>query len=510
MSSKLYLKIGEVAVNIFIDDCISIPIFLVNDADKLCTPGDHCNKVTVTCRVDGGNEASKLSHPHFDLDADSCIIRPNGTGTLRITFRSVSMDFENKKFILSFNLQNDVRKVLGTQTQPLFVISNQLVLTEDFIDTYTWYKDEGGKDKSIEYGVHMIDRQGSRVRGRKVALMVTFIYLNGHLEPHQNIMTVMPDSKLVIDERSGSAIIRIRINEVSTRHQGQLFQVLISPDIAVGPSNADVCPVTSVAVDVKSKRNHHKERDRDLAHRVTPAAVVHKVEASLEPPVKKLRQTSEESFVSTRSSGSGIQLADHQCIHDDGIVIDNCHCKSDGIHFSSPVDFNTSVGNLVLWAKSVMKGMDEIQWKQVGYSVSADGAPDVTKPLFNISNPHETITNIVQEYAEFIQPSLQFLGHMADSSSSSTSSSSAHGCGGFDDKLMGMLSCIDMWAPENMDDVSILPLTRGASFRASINIDPLALSRNHSLFLDGSSHHHTEQPLVFPPLESFFSVANVN
>jgi hypothetical protein len=32
----------------------------------------------------------------------------------------------------------------------------------------------------------------------------------------------------------------------------------------------------------------------------------------------------------------------------------------------------------------------------------------------------------------------------------------------------------------------MLPLNRGTSFATSINVDPLKLSRNHSLFLDGT------------------------
>jgi hypothetical protein len=483
-NSALFIKLGEVTSNIFVDDCLSIPMFLVDDADKLNSPPEQFNKVTVQCRVELAagavnaedtkcQLADPVFAPAFDVEPDSCIIRSNGTGTLRLTFRQVSMNFENRKFVLCVSMKNNAREVVAAQTKPLFVISQQLVLNEDYSSTYTWYKDEGGKDKCIEYAVHMVDRVGSKVKGKKVALKVTLMYKNGQQVPQQNILTVLPDSKLVLDERSGSALIRVRINEVSTRHQGQFFQVLVSPDIAVGPSTADVCPVLSVAVDVKSKRNHHKERDRDRVaaeSRMIPLSTIQQRFNSgnsennfSEHPNKRLRQTSDDSVVSSVNDEplrSVVRLADHQCIHEDGVVIDNCMCKSHGHHLrysEKPVDFSGAVGNLVLWAKTVMKGMENIQWKQVGYATGPDGNPDITKPLFSIPNPHEAITDIVQEYSDYIQPSLHFLGGMVDDTHGHDEhdhhhmhkNSDAHM---YDDKFLNLLSCMDSWAHDNVVD----------------------------------------------------------
>lgn len=44
-----------------------------------------------------------------------------------------------------------------------------------------------------------------------------------------------------------------RVNEVSNRHQGQLFQILIAPDINQSPMSGDIGCVLSTPIEVKSK-----------------------------------------------------------------------------------------------------------------------------------------------------------------------------------------------------------------------------------------------------------------
>ena len=421
--SKLFLKIGEVPSNIFVDDPFQVPIFLVDEADKLNCPHPQYNRVTV--RVQLEDVQSNIPVSLLDIDQSSCIIRPQGTGQITMTFRNVSMNFENRRFIIHISMSNDIREVIGASTPPIFVISQQLVIIEEFSAPYTWYKDEGGKDKYIDYTVFMVDRQGNHVRDKRVALKVTLMYRNGHPVPQQNIMTVSPDSKLILD-RSGQTSIRIRINEVSTRHQGQYFQVLIGPDIATGPSTADVCSVLSIPIDVKSKRNHHKERDRDRADRdalnkVNSNSAGFRLESSeSEVPMKRAKLEGAASLTAAAGYLDREQDKHGICIHDTLHPPENCQChdkilvgvggvsgtnnslntelNTHTISYKKPATLSTAIANVVLWTKTVMDAMDAIQWKQIGYAtLAADGNPDPDKPLFNIPNPHDTISTVVQE-----------------------------------------------------------------------------------------------------------------
>ncbi len=50
---------------------------------------------------------------------------------------------------------------------------------------------------------------------------------------------ISPESRAIVDE-NGGALIKLRINEVSNRHRGQLFQVQISPDTTTAPLTSDI------------------------------------------------------------------------------------------------------------------------------------------------------------------------------------------------------------------------------------------------------------------------------
>jgi hypothetical protein len=110
--------------------------------------------------------------------------------------------------------------------------------------------------------VHLQDCDGQKVRNRKVPLKVTLCYRNNGVVPQQSILQLSPDTRAVIDEHFGESLIKFRVNEVSTRHQGQMFQVLVAPDLTVAPSAADIMSVFCTPVDVKSKRNNHRDRQQ--------------------------------------------------------------------------------------------------------------------------------------------------------------------------------------------------------------------------------------------------------
>ena len=59
----------------------------------------------------------------------------------------------------------------------------------------------------------------------------------------------------------GRAEIRFRIQEVSSGHRRQKFCLVVEPDIAKSPLNADIAGARSSAVDVRSKVPNKKRRN---------------------------------------------------------------------------------------------------------------------------------------------------------------------------------------------------------------------------------------------------------
>jgi hypothetical protein len=430
MFSKHILRLGEVPDNVFVDDCITIPVYLVDEANKLCRPREPFSKVAVRSRIVVNDTESRPScsdktykdmnssdtaalveladsnlAPAFDVEEDSCFLGGDGVGTLRVIFRQLSMNFENRKFVLCVCLENQTRRDMEAtpaQTTHFFVISQKLVLMEENKSLYTWRKDEGSKQKCIVYRVSLVDRHGKIVVGKKVALKLTLLYKSGQIVPHQNIMMVHPDSELMLNGHQEYVVIRVRINEVSTRHMGQPFQVLIEPDIAVMPSTADVCPVLSVPVEVRSKRNN----------RATAVDDDNMSDISENPRKKSLRSSERSSRDIMRSEPTRPDYLNNQT----SFQATQSRSISSGPSRprTDPVTVADAIEKLTAWAEIVIEGLESIQWERVGYAMGANGRPDLNKPLFNIPNPHTTIAEIIEGYLDHAKPSLSFLSGMVD------------------------------------------------------------------------------------------------
>jgi hypothetical protein len=183
-------------------------------------------------------------------------IQPNGLAETLLKFKTVSMSKQNRRFVIvaeAYSKSDNILIARGT-SNPITCVKHKLIIQEESLVAYSWYKDEGGKDKCIELKALLVDSNKCLVRDRFVPLRALLTYSGGQPVQQQNILALSPDSRVCIDE-SGSARFKIRINEVSNRHRGQMFQVLISPDLSQLPTTADISPALSVPVEVKSKRN---------------------------------------------------------------------------------------------------------------------------------------------------------------------------------------------------------------------------------------------------------------
>lgn len=248
----LFLQVEEIDKYVFVDSVCSLSFWVFDLETNLPRTGEHW-LVNVTIAYD----QPYLECGQNAIDVISCSgIDASGYGKVQFKIRDVSMNHGNKRFCLIFDASNpSTTQTLRGQTNPFVCVRHKLVIREENQTPYAWYKDEGGKDKSIEFHAILIDAHNTVVLGRMVPLRAVLMYYGGQPVLQQSILTVSPDSRAAIDE-SGTAKIKFRINEVSTRHRGQLFQVLISPHF-----NDDISPALSMPVEVRSKRNPNTKRD---------------------------------------------------------------------------------------------------------------------------------------------------------------------------------------------------------------------------------------------------------
>lgn len=251
-TNLLFLQVEEVDKYLFVDNIFTLSFWVLDLETNRPRVGDHW-LVNVTISYD---------QPHLEcnqglIDVISCSgIDSTGYGKVQFKVRDISMNHGNKRFCLIFDGTNPITaQTLRGQTNPFVCVRHKLVIREENQTPYAWYKDEGGKDKCIEFQAILIDGNNTIVLGRVVPLRAVLMYYGGQPVLQQNILTVSPDSRAAIDE-TGIAKIKLRINEVSNRHRGQLFQVLVSPHF-----NDDVSPALSMPVEVRSKRNTTTKRD---------------------------------------------------------------------------------------------------------------------------------------------------------------------------------------------------------------------------------------------------------
>lgn len=197
-------------------------------------------------------------------------------GVVTVRMKDASANHGNRKFIIRFivfTLEGDLSSVYG-YSMPITVVRYKLKIQEEFANqgSYIWMKDVGGKDKSIDLQILLMDTNDNVVVNRKVPLRVVLIYANGVTVPQQDILQLSPDSQLFVGH-NGFTRIKCRINEVSSRHQGQLFQICVIPDFDLPSPLADISPARSVPVEVKSKINFsHKRKHQSGSNAAYPMA----------------------------------------------------------------------------------------------------------------------------------------------------------------------------------------------------------------------------------------------
>ena len=109
------------------------------------------------------------------------------------------------------------------------------------------------------------------ITDKRIHLRLVLLYEGGQTVPKQEILKINHDSKLFIDE-TGPAILKFRIDEVSRSHQRQLFCIQVSADTSHYPLTSDVSPDMCLPIEVRSKRNNARVRDRSGGEMDLPPA----------------------------------------------------------------------------------------------------------------------------------------------------------------------------------------------------------------------------------------------
>ena len=205
-------------------------------------------------------------------------IENNRSGEVTIRLKELSSNLQNRKFVIRFVVWGSGSIPYVGYSNAITTVRYKLKIDEEFsgCKNYVWMKDVGGKDKGIDLDVSLVDKENNLVSNalQRIPLRVELHYQSGVTVQQQDILQLSPDSMLSIGN-TGTTRIKCRINEVSSRHQGQLFQVFIAPDVynytslqlqpgeeeqlqqptAAGIPLLDIGPAKSVPIEVKSKVN---------------------------------------------------------------------------------------------------------------------------------------------------------------------------------------------------------------------------------------------------------------
>ena len=289
--------------------------------------------------------------------------------TLKLRIRDVSLDHDGRSFRIEISPSSPSSPqgtIAGTVTPPMNVVRYHLVIDEQ--PPETWYKDEGGRDKSISLKYKLVNSHGEVVTDRDMPLSLSLIYgENKNTDPtrtrariqdriedrievkNQQILRILSQNPPSLKNGIGS--VNLRVEEVSKNHQKQPFSFLLSPDISFAPSNLDVAPIASDAVAVRSKRNkRNRKRESD------------------NPRVKDVRLGNYPSSLPNFPSSGGLREP-----------IDS---KTISLLQTIPV-IGSHLQGMASWMNYAYSTLSQLEFQHVGYEHDPNGGgPNMNCPLY--------------------------------------------------------------------------------------------------------------------------------
>lgn len=417
----------------FVGQTFDVELWLVNEGGKLQMR--HEVPFTIKLGFEGETEASC---DLLEVVSGSRKIETNGKCFLKVRLLDVSASFGDSKFVFSASpLLAEHSLVSRGVSSPMTCIRHRLVVENKAQLPTLWFKDKGGKNNCIEMVVKLSDERGLAV-GRSIPLKLQLCYSSGEAVPRQNILELSRESKLQISE--GFATLKVRINEVSMRHDGKCFSFLISPDTLRDPKSADISPVVCGHVEVRSKITAPKnkrgldeeeldmnEEDESPSKRKrgenqqclnpapnsqNPHKQQQQVRFDLPPhnvnklnPNNKLNNKPTNEYnsplfpVSTPTPSSLSSLRSSSAIPTKPPL----HQPSDSLPALPAMQESSEMTeHLIEWTMKALSTLDQIRWTKTGQEKLTE------RPLFTMSNPNKLIEDLFESYDKLshIHPSL--------------------------------------------------------------------------------------------------------
>jgi hypothetical protein len=215
------------------------------------------------------NGQQEVSEDHYKVEGNK--INKDGVANLNVTITALSKDYEGNSFTLVAKPSSSKMCVEELSTEPFTVVSQRLKITNEAPNL--WYKDEGGRDKSMEFHIELCNNLGIH-KFRDVPLLVTLHYdTEGYPQALTHtkatatgenadlqLLQIARDTQPIV--RHGEATVKLRINDVSKNHMTHAFIVKISPNTIKDPDLADIASAFSTPIVVKSKRNNNNKNKK--------------------------------------------------------------------------------------------------------------------------------------------------------------------------------------------------------------------------------------------------------
>ena len=246
----------------FVASAILLKIYFNHNGESVT---GHTIPLNVMLCCDDGREEV----PSDKYEVNGAEISNDGVATLQVTIGDLSKNYTGQQFVLIIKPSSSGVRAPELRTAPFVVISQRLKIAGEVPNL--WYKDEGGRDKSIDLRVELCNKLGMH-KLRDVPLLVTLHYdTHGYPQAlaHAKIGSGTGANALQLLQmarasdpivRHGVASVRLRINDVSKNHMTHAFIVKIAPNTLKDPELMDIAAAYSTPITVKSKRNNPKKK----------------------------------------------------------------------------------------------------------------------------------------------------------------------------------------------------------------------------------------------------------
>lgn len=319
----------------------------------------------------------------------SDIIRRDGESSYVVRFSTIGEEKKNNIFTSPVRTQ----VVRGVATSPTQLVNYKILAKTGDDWESIWYKDEGGRDKCMEVGVAIYDKDGQLKTGENIPLKPVLCYeITGGGESkviNQDILRTLGTTNTMLDKDTGRTKLRFRVEDVSKNHQGQNFVLKIAPD-TTAKRHKDIAAAFTPAVNVRSKRN---KRSRGGGNRQSSGKMGDISGRNSDSP-NATRQRLSGSFGGGGLDGLRSGLGGPNMSFNPN--------NADALH--------QAMRGIIGWADVVVNELYPLQWQVLGYQQMADGSgPDYSRPYHNMPNPNAPISRILSAYTDHVRGHLRVL-----------------------------------------------------------------------------------------------------